>query len=84
LKRILVYNTATLLARSHAEYHGVRACKPMYLTERDQLTGIMVVEEECADAMHGLLEQVLVGKVNTFIHKQEFHHAGNKYQYRQQ
>jgi hypothetical protein len=50
-------------------------------TERDQLMGIMVVEEERSDDMCGLLEQVLVGKVNTFIHKQESYHAGNKYQY---
>jgi hypothetical protein len=52
-------------------------------TGRARLTDIMVVEEERTDDICGLLEQVLVGKVNTFIHKQEFHHAGNKYQYRQ-
>ncbi len=57
--------------------------KPMQSAQQDQLTGIMVVEEERTDDTCGLLEQILVGKVNTFIHKQEFHHAGNKYQYRQ-
>jgi hypothetical protein len=64
-----------MMGRGHA--------KPMCSAKRDQLTGIIVVEEEHADDTHGLLEQVLVGKVDTFIHKQEFYHAGNKYQYRQ-
>jgi hypothetical protein len=48
-----------------------------------RLTGIMIVKELRADDRHGLLEQVLLGKVDTFIHKQESYHAGNKYQYRQ-
>ncbi len=54
----------------------------MHLAGHARLTGIMVVKELRANDRHGLLEQVLVGKVDTFIHKQESYHAGNKYQYR--